>query len=245
MRNTWAAYLVDTSSGKIEWTLGGKHSSIKLGPHADFQWQHDVALHPDSTISMFDDHCCQITGGGTYVTPTGASRGLELKLDQQARTATLAAEYTHGSNFDADYMGSTQPLAGGGAFVGWGSQSNFSMFDGSSKMLLDVVLPRPDITYRATVEQWVGLPLYPPVGAARVKDGKTTVYASWNGATKVASWRVLAGAGADSLTAIGTAGRSGFETAITLRQSYRAFQFQALDADGRVLGTSRPFSAAS
>ena len=36
MRNTWAAYLVDTSSGKIEWTLGGKHSSIKLGPHADF-----------------------------------------------------------------------------------------------------------------------------------------------------------------------------------------------------------------
>ncbi|MGZ4344520.1 MAG: MFS transporter [Solirubrobacteraceae bacterium] len=245
MRNTWAAYLVDTSSGKIEWTLGGKHSSIKLGPHADFQWQHDVALHPDSTISMFDDHCCQITGGGTYVTPTGASRGLELKLDPQAHSATLAADYTHGSNFDADYMGSTQPLAGGGAFVGWGSQSNFSMFDGSSKMILDVVLPRPDITYRATVEQWVGLPLYPPVGAARVKGGKTTVYASWNGATQVASWRVLAGASAGSLSAIGTADRSGFETPIALRQSYRAFQVQALDSGGRVLGTSRPFTAAS
>jgi EmrB/QacA subfamily drug resistance transporter len=244
MRNTWAAYLVD-QSGKVQWTLGGKHSSFKLGPRADFAWQHDVTLHPDSTISMFDDHCCQITGGGTYVTPTGASRGLELKLDQQAQTATLAAEYSHGSNFDADYMGSTQPLTAGGAFVGWGSQSNFSMFDGSSKMILDVVLPRPDITYRATVEQWVGRPLYPPVGAARVKDGKTTVYASWNGATEVASWRILAGPGAGSLTAVGTAGRSGFETAITLRQSYRAFQLQALDSGGRVLGMSRPFAPTS
>jgi EmrB/QacA subfamily drug resistance transporter len=244
MRNTWAAYLVGRS-GKLEWTLGGKHSSFKLGPHADFSWQHDVALQPDSTISMFDDHCCQITGGGTYVTPTGASRGLELRVDQQARTATLAAEYKHGSDFNADYMGSTQPLAGGGAFIGWGSQSNISMFDGSNKMILDVVLPRPDITYRATVEKWVGKPLYPPVGAARVKDGKTTVYASWNGATEVASWRVLAGPSADSLSPVGSVDRSGFETAMALRQSYRAFQVAALDANGRVLGTSRPFTATS
>jgi MFS family permease len=244
MRNTWAAYLVD-KSGKLQWTLGGKHSSFRVGPHADFAWQHDVALQPDSTISMFDDHCCQITGGGTYVTPTGASRGLQLRLNQRARTATLAAEYKHGSNFDADYMGSTQPLAGGGAFIGWGSQSNISMFDDSNKMILDVVLPRPDITYRATVEQWVGKPLYPPVGAARVKDGKTTVYASWNGATEVASWRVLAGGGAGSLSPLGTVDRSGFETAITLHGAYRAFEVAALDAQGRVLGTSRPFTVTS
>jgi hypothetical protein len=84
MRNTWAAYLVDGGSGKVRWTLGGKHSSFKIGPQSRFQWQHDVALHPGSTISMFDDHCCQITGGGTYVDPAGASRGLELKLNQQA-----------------------------------------------------------------------------------------------------------------------------------------------------------------
>ena len=71
------------------------------------------------------------------------------------------------------------------------------------------------------------------------------MYASWNGATKVASWRVVAGSGAHSLTPIGTAGRSGFETAITLRQGYRAFQLQALDSGGRVLGTSQPFAATS
>ena len=46
MRNTWAAYLVNTDTGKIEWTLGGKRSSFKFGPGAAFQWQHDVQLEP-------------------------------------------------------------------------------------------------------------------------------------------------------------------------------------------------------
>ena len=44
MRNTWAAYLVNIATGKIEWTLGGRHSSFKFGPKAEFQWQHDVAF---------------------------------------------------------------------------------------------------------------------------------------------------------------------------------------------------------
>ncbi len=44
MRNTWAAYLVNLATGKIEWTLGGRHSSFKFGPKAEFQWQHDVAF---------------------------------------------------------------------------------------------------------------------------------------------------------------------------------------------------------
>ena len=32
MRNTWGAYLVDSASGRIIWTLGGKNSSFKFGP---------------------------------------------------------------------------------------------------------------------------------------------------------------------------------------------------------------------
>jgi EmrB/QacA subfamily drug resistance transporter len=244
MRNTWAAYKVDKASSKIQWTLGGKHSSFKLGPHADFAWQHDVALHPDSTLTMFDDHCCQITGGGTYVTPTAPSRGLALKLDQQARTATLTREYSHGAKFDADYMGSTQPLPNGGTFVGWGSQPFLSEYDAQGKLIFDVVLPRPDLSYRATVQKWVGQPLYPPAGAAQLKGGKTTVYASWNGATQVVSWRVRSGA-AGGGQAVATAAKSGFETAIPVRAGDQQFTVQALDANGRVLGTSRPFRVAS
>jgi EmrB/QacA subfamily drug resistance transporter len=243
MRDTWAVYKVDGRTGNIQWTLGGKHSSFKFGPKAEFTWQHDVALQPDNTVTMFDDHCCQITGGGTYVSPTAPSRGLALRLDQNQHTATFATEYSHGKSFDADYMGSSQQLPGGGAFVGWGSQPFMTLYDKSGKVVFDAVLPRPDLSYRATIHQWVGLPLYPPTGAARTSGNRATVYASWNGATEVDSWRVLAGTGTGDLRPVATAGKLGFETAIALRQSYRSFELQALNANGQVIGTSKVFTA--
>ena len=242
MRNTWAAYLIDIDTGRIEWTLGGKSSSFKFGPGASFQWQHDVRLGPGSTVSLFDDHCCQLTGGGTYVSPTASSRGLVLSLDQRARTATLLAQYGQGGGFTSDYMGDTQPLPNGNVFVGFGSEPYFSEYSSSGKLLFEGELPGPDLTYRATLEQWVGEPLSPPVGAARQVGGKTTVYASWNGATQVVSWRVLAGPGTSRLTVVASAARSGFETAIGVAQGYQSFEVQALDASGRVIGTSRPLA---
>jgi EmrB/QacA subfamily drug resistance transporter len=238
MRNTWAAYKVNIATGKIEWTLGGPHSSFKIGPGADFQWQHDVVTYPGSPlITMFDDHCCQINSGGTYVSPTGASRGLVLKLDQKNHTATLAGQYVHGSKFDSDYMGSLEPLANGNEMVGWGSSPFITEYSASGDMLLDARLPGSDITYRAKVEPWVGLPLYPPAAAARQKGGKTTVYASWNGATEVASWKVLAGG-----QTVATAAKSAFETPIPVSQSSKTLTVQALNAHGKVIGSSRQFT---
>jgi hypothetical protein len=67
------------------------------------------------------------------------------------------------------------------------------------------------------------------------------VYASWNGATQVASWRVLAGSSASGLRAVANTSRSGFETAIPVPQSYTTFKVEALDANGRVIGTSALF----
>jgi EmrB/QacA subfamily drug resistance transporter len=243
MRDTWAAYLVNIETGKIEWTLGGRGSSFKFGPGADFQWQHDVRLQDPTTVTMYDDHCCQLTGGGTYVSPTAPSRGLVLKIDQQARTATLSAQYGRDGGFTSDYMGDTQPLSNGNVFVGFGSEPYFAEYSHSGKLLLQGELPGANLSYRATVQQWVGLPLTSPKGAARQAGGKTTVYASWNGATQLASWRVLAATGAGgALTAVKTEGKSGFETAIPVGQGYGSFELQALDAAGHVIGTSKQFS---
>ena len=194
---------------------------------------------------MFDDHCCQLTGGGTSVPATGPSRGLVLKLDQQTHTATLVAQYPGGNQFETEYMGDTQPLGNGNTFVGWGSEPYFSEYSSSGQRLLEGNFPGSDLSYRETLDPWVGLPLYPPVGAARQRDGKTTVYASWNGATQVTSWRVMAAAGAGRMTAVATTAKSGFETAIPMRQSYTSFEVQALAADGRVIGTSKPFTSAA
>jgi EmrB/QacA subfamily drug resistance transporter len=243
MRDTWAAYLVNIETGRIEWTLGGRGSSFKFGPGADFQWQHDVRLQDPTTVTMYDDHCCQLTGGGTYVSPTAPSRGLVLKIDQQARRATLSAQYGREGGFTSDYMGDTQPLANGNVFVGFGSEPYFAEYSHSGKLLLQGELPGANLSYRATVQQWVGLPLTSPKGAARQVGGGTTVYASWNGATQLASWRVLAAAGAGGrLAAVKTAAKSGFETAIPVGQGYGSFELQALDAAGHVIGTSKQFS---
>ena len=80
------------------------------------------------------------------------------------------------------------------------------------------------------------------MGAARRQGSRATVYASWNGATRLASWRVLAGPSANQLSAVASAAKSGFETAIPLPQSYTSYEVQALDAGGHVIGTSRPFT---
>jgi hypothetical protein len=245
MRDTWAAYLVDIASGKIQWTLGGSDSSFKFGPGARFEWQHDVSLQGDSTVSVFDDHCCRLTGGGTSVDPTGPSRALVLRLDQQTRKATLVAQYGDRGGFRSEYMGDTQPLSNGDVFVGWGSEPYFSEYDRSGKLLFEGELPGPDLSYRATVEQWVGLPLTPPVGVARRDGAKATVYASWNGATEAVSWRVLGASAGERPVPVARATKSGFETAIPVPHSFSSFTLQALDAKGRVIGASRAFTAGS
>jgi hypothetical protein len=68
-----------------------------------------------------------------------------------------------------------------------------------------------------------------------------SVYASWNGATDVASWRVLAGASAGALAPSGQAARRGFETRISLAHLAAGVyvEVQALNAAGAVIGESR------
>ena len=244
MRNTWAAYLVDAATGRIEWTLGGRKSSFTFGRGAGFEWQHDVRMQPNGTVSLFDDHCCQLTGGGTSVKATGASRGLVIRLDQSAKTASLVSQYGEREGFESEYMGDTQPLSGGGAFVGWGSERYFSEYDGSGGLVFEGILPEPDRSYRAQLEPWEGMPVTKPAAAARREGAAIKVYASWNGATKLSAWRVLgATAPGAPMRQVASAPRSGFETAIPVPASYASFEVQALDADGGVLATSSALAA--
>jgi EmrB/QacA subfamily drug resistance transporter len=240
MRNTWAVYLIDTSTGKITWQLGGKHSTFTFGTGASFQWQHDVTLNGGSQITLFDDNCCQITGAGTYLAPNGPSRAVTLRLNQASHTASLVSAYEH-KGLSAAYMGSTQVLPNGSTLVGWGEAPYFSEYSKSGKLLLDATLPGSDLSYRATqVSQWTGLPLTAPSGAARQGGGGTVVYASWNGATEVRSWRVLGGSDSRHLAVVATKAKSGFETVIRAGTG-SVFKIQALDARGQVIGTSSVF----
>jgi hypothetical protein len=64
------------------------------------------------------------------------------------------------------------------------------------------------------------------------------VYASWNGATELTSWTVLAGSSATQLEEAGSQRRTGFETTITVNSTGPYFAVVANDASGHSLGQS-------
>jgi Arylsulfotransferase (ASST) len=244
MRNTWGAYLVNAGTNAIVWTLGTRHNdSFKLGSGATFEWQHDVELHNGNEVSMFDDACCELSGSGPFANPSGPSRGLVLNLNLTSHAATVATQYKHSPTLNAGTQGNVQLLAGGNAFVGWGSQPYFTEYSKSGKPLLDAIFPGPDISYRAYLESWTGQPSSPPSGAGRTQGSKTTIYASWNGATQVAKWEVLGGSSSSHLSKLTTANKGGFETAIALTHTAGLYEVEALDSKGHVLGHSKTFKS--
>jgi hypothetical protein len=230
-RDTSAVYLVDRATGGIVWTLGGKASSFRLGPGARFFFQHDAEMLPDGRISLFDDEA-----GPPLEQPT--SRGLILKLDLGGHTAAVARQYVPAADRSAQSEGSLELVTGGDAFLGYGAQPYFSQFSASGRLLFDAQLPQDDGSYRTLRYAWRAAPRTRPAVVAHLIDrSRITVYISWNGATDVSRWQVLANR---SRKVLATVRKGGFETAAGLRGSASTVTVRALSATGRVLATSMP-----
>jgi len=233
-RNTWAAYDIDAQTGQIAWRLGGRHSSFRMGPGTGTAWQHDPRELANGSFSIFDN--------GASPKVHGQSRGIVLSLDAQNRTATLLSQITHTPPLLAESQGNLQALGNGDWFVGWGQFPDFSEFGAGGELLFDAHLPPHTQSYRSFRFTWTGTPAHGPAFAvAPSSPGPGTVYASWNGATLVAGWRVSAGATPSSLQPVAEAARSGFETAIALPAGTAGpyVTVQALDASGAVIGTAQ------
>jgi outer membrane protein assembly factor BamB len=230
-KNTWAIYKVDRSTGKVIWRMNGKRSDFRMGPGTNFYWQHDARMHGPGTLTVFDD--------GAFPPEEKQSRGLLLSVDAKAMRVALTQAYSHPAGFLAANQGSTQLLADGRVLVGWGTQPYFSEFAPDGTLLLDGQLPIGYRSYRAFAGEWVGHPVEPPRIAVRPNPGGGTVlYASWNGATEIDSWTVLAGKREHTLDPVGSQERTGFETAIAVNSSGPYFAGVALDSSNKVLGRS-------
>jgi Arylsulfotransferase (ASST) len=231
-RNTSTVYKISRTTGQVAWQLGGKRSSFTMGPGATFWFQHHVLPQGPDTLSIFDD-------GGAPPVKEPQSRAILLNLDTGTMQATLRRSYVHPAGLAAANQGSMQVLADGEVLVGWGNLPYFSQFAEDGTLLLDGQFPVGDQSYRAFTAAWTGHPADKPVAAARVNPaGGSVVYASWNGATEVNSWTVLAGNTADALAKVGSQQRSGFETMITVNSAGPYFAVTAQDAGHRVLGQS-------
>jgi hypothetical protein len=231
-RNTSALYDLNTTTGQIVRRIGGKRSTVRLGGGAATAYQHDAQVLANGTISVFDN------GGVPKV--HSQSRGLILSVDPRRKTDTVVAQYEHASPLSAGSQGSMQVLEGGNVFIGWGAQPYFTEFNAQGQLLFDAHMHGTYQSYRSYRVAWAGEPHSAPAIASSAALGKApvTIYASWNGDTQTASWRVLAGPSAQQLTPVASAARTGFETAIATPSAQRYAAVQALSATGAVLGTS-------
>jgi hypothetical protein len=165
------------------------------------------------------------------------SRGITVRLDDKAKTATLVSEDIHSPALAASFEGNVQELANGDEFLGWGQQPYFSEFNPQGERLFDGRFVDANSSYRAYRYPWTGTPVGAPAVVASTAASTTNVYVSWNGATQVAVWRVLSGPSADALQAVVTAPKAGFETQIPIpAQPYVAVQ--AIDSAGQIIATS-------
>ncbi len=233
-RTTWALYELDPHTSRVAWELGGKHSSFRMGPGTSFALQHAASFLPGRSdmVSVYDD------GAGPPKVHT-QSRALTIRLNYRRMAASLVHAYEHTPSVVSFFEGNVQNLRGGKQFVSWGDSPYFSEFDAHGRLLYDARFVDANTSYRAYVFPWQGQPLTRPSIATATEGHTETVFASWNGATDVASWRVLAGASTKSLQPVALAPAQGFETAVRIIPStYVAVQ--ALDASGHVLSSTTP-----
>jgi hypothetical protein len=193
-------------------------------------------------ISLFDDE------GFPPITPP--SRAEVIKLDTQAKTATLAAQFVRTSGpLITNSQGNSQSLPGGGSMVGWGGLPNFTEFDSHGQIVYDAQLPTGENSYRVYREPWAAQPTEFPrltvkisrkvalcaLGAPCVTP--VEAYASWNGATTVSFWQVLSGSSPSRLKPVARRPSTGFETTVPAPGA-SFFQVRALSASGELLASS-------
>lgn len=231
-RNTWTAYEIDHNTGAILWRLGGKHPTFKMGAGTGTAWQHDVRWHADRTLTVFDN--------GSVPKAHSQSRAIHEAIDFTHRTVKLLGRIVHARpSLLSGSQGDSQVLANGNTLIGWGEDPYFSEYGPTGQLLFDAHLPPPTQTYRAYRFAWSATPsTVPSIAVKAASATAATIYASWNGATGVASWRVLGGATATTLGPVAAALTGGFETAIPVAGAIRDFAVQALGPAGEVLGSS-------
>ncbi|MEA2216350.1 MAG: hypothetical protein QOK19_1911 [Solirubrobacteraceae bacterium] len=232
-RSTWASYRLQAGSGRILWRLGGRKSSFKMGPGTQTAWQHDARMLGDAEITLFDD--------GANPPVHKQSRGLRIALDFTKMQARLLASYVHPDPpLLSASQGNMQTLGGGNSLIGYGGLPAITEFAPDGTVLFDAHTPYDMSFYRAFRYPWSALPATPPVVFASENDTgeETIVHASWNGATGVAAWRVLAGKSEAALSTQATIPALDFESETILPVKYAYAKVQALDRGGRVLGSS-------
>jgi hypothetical protein len=261
-RYTHSLTYIDGRSGEVLWIMGGKRNMFRnvsndlpLESSIDFAYQHDARWQDNGkVITLFDN------GNDNAHTDRGATRGLRLRVDQQAMSVQVEREFINPHHITSVSQGSMQTLPNSNVLLGYGNTPAFTEFAPDGTPLCDVHFAPErrfgsgDVqSYRVYKAAWQGWPASKPDAVvaqdsdeAADGDGQLRLWVSWNGATEVASWE-LQGAGRLDVKddtywrRLDAADKTSFETGFPLKVTYpRCVRVVALDKKGKVLGRSDP-----
>lgn len=197
--------------------------------------------------------------------PDSIPRGMILELDYKSRTVT-ATSYKAPVPMESYRKGGMHYLENSNVLLGYGNEPGFTEFAPDGRVLHDVRFgplgydrETPD-NYRVLKVNWTGNPTWNPkiavgpsfqdsyklVGTGAHKAVPSlpnrTAYFSWNGATRIVKWAILA---SDDLTSLEnmdplwcTLPKAGFETSVHVGDVARYIRAIAVDDNGEALAAS-------
>lgn len=237
-RHCSAIYYVSGIDGSIIWQIGGQNSTFEMGPNTTFSYQHDARWHDgETTISLFDNAA---TG---WDTRAEYARGMLLSLDMVAKKVDLVTEMVAFNRTPSPSQGSCERQRSGNWLLGWGQIPYISEYSAQGELLWSFQFGVGDVqSYRVHRANWTGKPLTRPALALINGNGTSDLklYMSWNGATDVKTWEILA---ASSVTAqpesLWNVTRDGFESEFSFPSpGFEMFFVRARDSNAAVLGES-------
>jgi hypothetical protein len=235
---------LNSSTGAVLWRLGGKRNQITFtdgdgGP----SWPHDVRREPDGTVSVYDN-------GNSRQPPY--SRGVEWSVNETNRTAHVAVQWRAVPDLFGAKFGSNRTLPNGNDLISWGNTGRTTEYAPSvngqpGQPVFEAQLSNGDSAYRVVRADWHATPARPPDVAVVRSATTATGYASWNGATEVATWQLWGGPDSQHLRPLGSAARGGFETTVSgpVQATDQVFQVRAVDSTGGTIGVSAITAAAA
>ena len=233
-RNVSAVAKLRKSDAHVMWRLGGRRNQFRFtdgdgGP----SWSHDVRRRPDGAISVYDN-------GNSRTPPYG--RGVAWSVDETNFTAHVAVQWRHHPDLFGSIYGSNRLLPNGNDLISWGDTGTTTEYASGdpTQAVFQSQLAAGGSTYRTERVDWHATPARPPDMAVDRSATTAAAYASWNGATEVATWQLWGGPDSQHLRLLGSAARSGFETRVPgpVQSTDRFFQVQALDSSSQTIGQS-------
>ena len=244
-RHTCAVYKISHKDGSIMWRLHGENPTFS-NINFSFSQQHDARwLFENTTHTMLSVYN---NGYNGYNKTHSQSSGMLLLLNHVNNTAVQVRDYVApgSKGLLSSSQGNMQMLSNRHVVMGWGNNAYVSEHDAHGNLVLWGYFSKDPgfMNYRAQKFLWDGNPTDVPALWTYAKtpspSSPTTFYTSWNGATRVQSWRFY---GAQNATGPfvrlnnGTA-KTGFETSYTYAHFYPWTYAEALDAHGHVLSKS-------